>query len=215
MPTKILAVDVCGTLYDENTTAGFVRFLSKRVSLGARFRVLELLRRSVARNGVIALGRLLRRDLFRENYILCLRGTTRQMLVSASRDYARHLEEVRRIEPVRTWLARATACGWSPMLVSNSLDVVVHAVGELLGIDAIASTLEFEGERCAGRLARDLTGSKLSALHAVTAERRSLAVITDNRSDSDLAGAADETWLVVKGAMKPWMRCWDAKVIHY
>lgn len=217
--THIVIVDVCGTLYDENTTAGFVRFVASTGLLRRPwlFRLLERLRRGTARKVVIALGRIIGRDLFRMGYIRCLAGTTRSDLEARATAYAEALDVGKRIAAVHERLARFEADGWQPVLVSNSLDVVIAAIANRKGCDWLASTLDWSGDLCAGKLAHDLKGRKLAAFEEAFGVRPSdrLAIITDNRSDADVMNAAGLVVLVAKGEAKPWMRKHVAEHIHH
>ncbi|WP_116083514.1 haloacid dehalogenase-like hydrolase [Tropicimonas sp. IMCC34011] len=208
--TRIVIVDVCGTLYDENTTAGFVRFVAgagllRRPRL---FRLLERLRRGPARKVVTALGGMIGRDLFRTGYIRCLAGITRSDLEARATAYAEALDAGKKIAVAHERLAHFEADGWRPVMVSNSLDVVIAAIADRKGCDWLASTLDWRGDVCAGILARDLKGRKLAAFEeifgALPADR--LSVMTDNRSDADVMNAASVAVLVAKGHPKPWMR---------
>lgn len=217
--TRIVIVDVCGTLYDENTTAGFVRFVAGTGLLRwpRLFRLLERLRRGPARKVVIALGRMIGRDLFRTGYIRCLAGTTRSDLEARATAYAEALDAGKRIAAVHERLARFEADGWRPVLVSNSLDVVIAAIADKKGYDWLASTLDWHGDVCAGNLARDLKGRKLAAFEEALGARPAdrLSVMTDNRSDADVMNAAGLTVLVAKGQAKPWMRQHVGEQIHH
>ena len=208
--TRIVIVDVCGTLYDENTTAGFVRFMAGAGALRRRrrFRLLETLRSGPARRIVIGLGRMIGRDLFRTGYIRCLAGMTRSELEARATAYAESLDAGKRIAAVHERLARFEADGWRPVLVSNSLDVVIAAIADRKGFDWLASTLDWRGDVCTGTLARDLKGRKLVAFEEAfgTCATERLAVMTDNRSDTDVIDAAGLAVLVAKGRQKPWMR---------
>lgn len=217
--TRIVIVDVCGTLYDENTTAGFVRFVAG-VGLLRRprlFRLLERLRRGLARKVVIGLGHMMGRDLFRTGYIRCLAGITRSDLEARATAYAEALHVAKSIAAVQDRLGRFEADGWQPVLVSNSLDIVIAAIADRKGCDWLASTLDWRGDVCTGKLARDLKGKKLAAFEEAfgACETERLAVMTDNRSDADVIDAAGLVVLVTKGQQKPWMRQYVGEQIHY
>ncbi|MBA83431.1 haloacid dehalogenase-like hydrolase [Thalassobius sp. S69A] len=216
MSARLLAVDVCGTLYPDNTTAGFVRFHAARTGHRPwRFRLLEALRQSPFRMAVIALGKALRRDLFRQGYIRCLKGQPRPALSQSAQAYAAHLEATRQIAQTHARLARMQAQGWQVMLASNSLDVVISAIAQAKSLPWVASALAFDGDICTGRLTTDLKGHKLRAVQAVCSFD-ALAVMTDNKSDTDLIRAADLAILVAPRHPKPWMEAYpDAETLYY
>lgn len=212
--SSLLAVDICGTLYDENTTAGFVRFHANRTGhRPALFRLLETLRRTPLRTPVIALGKLTGTDLFRTGYIRCLSGQSRTTLTDSATAYAAHLDRLS-INPAHTRMAQMQAQGWQVTLASNSLDIVVAAIAQRLNLPYVASTLGFAGDTCTGRLTTDLKGRKWAALAPQSPTK--FAVITDNRSDRDLITRADPAILVAKSAPKPWMSTHPhAEILHH
>lgn len=216
MSARVLAVDVCGTLYHDNTTAGFVRFHAAYAGhRPLRFRLFEILRKPPFRLAIIALGKALRRDLFRAAYIRCLSGQTRAALTQSAQAYAADLEATRQIAPTHNRMAQLQADGWQPMLASNSVDVVIKAIAQAKSLPWVASCLAFDGDVCLGRLSTDLKGRKLPAVRAA-APARALAVMTDNKSDADLIKAADLAILVSSRSPKPWMEAYpDAETLHY
>lgn len=217
--SRTILVDVCGTLYAENTTAGFVRFAARAGILRRtrRFWLLEQLRREPARKLVIILGWIMGRDLFRLGYISCLAGATRIDLQVQAVEYVKALEARKTIAAVHDRLAQFVVDGWQPILVSNSLDVVVAAIADRKGYNWLASSLGWCGDVCTGDLTVDLKGRKLKAFEEAfgpcPAER--LAVMTDNRSDSDLIDAASLAVLIAQGQQKPWMKQYVSEQINY
>ncbi len=216
---RIVIVDVCGTLYDENTTAGFVRFLVAQSCIRrmGRFWLLQLLRTKLTRNFVIILGIVLNRDLFRIGYISCLKGISRNDLQYYAVEYAKVLERETAIPLVRDRLKKFESNGWQPILVSNSLDLVISEIGGMLGYDWLASSLGWQGDICTGKLSRDLKGRKLEAFEEAFGSFRTkkIAVMTDNRSDIDLIDAASLSVLIAKRKPKPWMKKYVSEQIYY
>jgi phosphoserine phosphatase len=93
--------------------------------------------------------------------------------------------------------------GAEVIIVSSSIDIVVAAIASTIGTDYLASELEFAGERCTGRLTRDLTGNKLAALRdAGLLSGRSVHVFTDNRTDRSLVHAADRATIIIPRGKK-------------
>lgn len=217
--TPTVIVDVCGTLYDENTTAGFVRFVAGADGLRRpwRFWLLEKLRLSAARKIVIGFGRIMGFDLFRMGYISCLAGAKRPDLEAHAAAYAESLHVEKTIAVVHNRLAQFETDGWQPILVSNSLDVVIAAIAARKGYGWLASALCWRGDVCAGRLARDLKGKKMQAFEEAfgPCQTERLAVMTDNRSDADVIDAASCVVLVVKGPQKSWIKKYVSEQLHY
>ena len=158
---KILAVDVCGTLFEENTTAGFVRYHFRNFSnyTPINLLILQFLGIPLLRKLIIALGRITKRDYFRSGYIRLLKGEDQDRLNHSALQYAASLEE-KRIVQVWRHIEDLRRDEWNPILVSNSLDIVVSAIAERYSLPWVASELTFSGGICDGHLKRDLRGRK-------------------------------------------------------
>lgn len=217
---KICLVDVCGTLYDTTTTSGFVRFLQAEPACTAslRFRLLEHLRRPPFRSAVIAAGKALDRDFFRDGYISVLRGRDQAELRHLAREYVTFLDTQKRIEETHRRVAQAEADGFEIILVSNSLDIVVEAIAHRRGVRWCASRLSWRSGVCRGHLAQDIKGRKLTAVRDLLQEdfdRAEFMVVTDNKTDRDLIEASGTTVLITKHTERAWMRgLYDELICH-
>ncbi|WP_371170237.1 haloacid dehalogenase-like hydrolase [Aliiroseovarius sp. 2305UL8-7] len=215
---RILAVDVCGTLYDANTTAGLVMFHHSRRANRWRFAVLNVLthRKSPFRVVSIAVSKLTGFDLHRTAVLLSLRG---ERVTSLEASAQRYVEDHLPRKAIPQTLARVDAMraeGWEPVLVSNAISPVVSQIADKMGVRSVASQPKVKAGRLTGRLDRDLTGHKRRALEVFL--NRSLrdaefAVITDNRTDRDLVASADPAILIAHGKPRRWMKGFDAEII--
>ncbi|MCK0139994.1 HAD family hydrolase [Aliiroseovarius sp. F47248L] len=215
---RILAVDVCGTLYDTNTTAGLVTFHHARRGNRRRFNMLKALtrRRSVLRLGLILIAKTSRFDVHRALVLASLRGETLSSLqASAGRYVSDHLP-ARAISVTHARLAQMRTAGWQPVLVSNALAPVIEEIARQLDTPCVASQPKVRDGRLTGRLSRDLTGQKREAVEAFLnrpLDQVRFAVITDNRSDCDLVAVANPAVLVAARQPRKWMRNWDAEIL--
>jgi len=194
--------DLCDTLYAENTTHGFIRWLHARDGRRGRAAALRLAasRRLPVFWFLAAAHRLLGLDLARALAVLSLSGLSRAALESVARDYADGHLPALAVPATQERLARHLGQGDRVVIVSSSLDIVVAAVAERLGVEGIGSTLGFRNGRCTGRIGRDLTGRKaevVAGLVAATPSRPVLHVYTDNLSDRALVAAADRPTVVI------------------
>ena len=89
---RILAVDVCGTLYDTNTTAGLVMFHHARRANKWRYIVLRAISHdnSPLRLGAIAISKLTGFDLHRSIVLFSLR---RERLAALNASAERYVED--------------------------------------------------------------------------------------------------------------------------
>ena len=215
---RVLAIDVCGTLYAANTTSGLIAYHHARV--GNRWRA-ALVRLASSRKlpftyGFTLLSRALSFDLHRTLVVRSLRGERRGAIDESARHYVASLEPSR-IEEAHRAVADLRAEGWRPILVSNSVGPVVRAVAAALEVPALSSELGWSGDRCTGTIAVDLTGRKRAALerHLGTALTAiDFRVITDNRSDIDLIDCAREPIVVLPRGRENWTSNGNARIIR-
>lgn len=216
---RILVLDVCGTLYDANTTLGFCLHHHRRVGNRRRVVMLEAIsrRRSPAWLLLAVLHRGTGIDLHRWLTIRSLRGEHRDALHLSASEYVDSLEQCR-IQPVDDLVAGLRQDDPETVLVSNAVDIVIAEIAKRRNAPWLASALAFEGDTCSGRLTRDLTGRKGVALAEWLGgplEGITLQVVTDNRSDADIIASAAEAWIVHKGPRKPWMEVSGARFIGH
>ncbi|SHL76471.1 Phosphoserine phosphatase [Paracoccus solventivorans] len=216
---RVLAVDVCGTLYDANTTAEFCLYHHRQADNKKRY----LLLRAISRRGSVAwvalagLDRILRIDLHRWLTIRSLRGESRGALERSVVRYVDTLAE-RAVRPVDELLIHLRQKNPETVLISNGLDIVIGEIAGRRGLPWLASKLAFRRGRCQGRLEVDLMGRKREALERWLGCRLDgvgLEVVTDNRSDADIIAVAARAHIVHKGPIKPWMRAFDAQFIGH
>lgn len=215
---RFLAVDVCGTLFHANTTAGLVIHHHQRV--GNRWLSLAMWLITIRRLPFVHLCTITSKisgfDLHRYLTLRTLQGTQRNCLNASSLSYLDNLQ-TRRIERVHQKLAVMSSEGWVPVLVSNSLSVIVEQIAAQLNVEFVASELGWDEDLCTGRLYVDLTGRKREHLEKFLDQslpKERLAVITDNKSDADLIDGSDVAILVAVGATRKWMRNRNAEIFH-
>jgi phosphoserine phosphatase len=191
--------DVCDTLFSTNTTLGFLRFHAERSSDG---RMPAALARWASRSSPAfylgaAAHRLLGWDLARARLLKALKGQPRSTLEEQAGAYVEQELASRMVQPVHERLNQHLERGDRVLLASSSLDLVIAPVAERLGVEWVASTLQFIGGRCTGRLAPDLTGRKARATAALVGPTESVHVYTDNRSDGDLLRLAKRCTIIL------------------
>lgn len=196
---RALAVfDVCDTLYAMNTTAAFLQMVGqKRTGVAT-----ALTRWTSPKSPVFYLGaichRLFKLDLARARLIAALRTIPQQELEASGRQLASERLPMVANAVIHERLERHRKRGDDILLLSSSLNAVVGPIAETLGVPYRASELEYVNGICTGRLKRDLTGRKASALReAAPGTCSKLWVYTDNRSDADILALADERIIVV------------------
>ena len=214
---RVLAVDVCGTLYFANTSAGLVSHHHQRV--GNRWRALFInlisSRILLLAYFCVAVAKVTGYDLHRAMTIFSLKGEKKVSLDASAKSYLNTLSS-QRISVVHDRIRTMQNEGWSPVVVSNSIDTIVKPIADELGASFVSSQLGWCGERCTGRLAVDLTGNKLGHLERFLNRKMCMgrfSVITDNKSDADLVAVACNPILVAHGAPRFWMRKENVEIL--
>ena len=196
--SALVIFDVCDTLYDANTTFGFLAFYAERsgnTELKRRMSHWTSLRTVRGFFGAVVL-RLFGIDIGRARVIHALRGDTRDALTQSAHDYVGTTLPSKMNRTVHDRLRGHRDSGDRVVLLSSSLDIVIRAIAEILDVEFSASILEFANGYCTGRLQSDLTGRKAPVAASLRRGERILHVYTDNRTDNDLLEIADRRTVI-------------------
>lgn len=188
----MIAFDVCGTLYQSNTTFDFVRYLFPRFS--------KLLFSLPARLLNKVCVRLFGFDLIRAVAIRRLKGVSKEELYCKADDFVEKVLNGLRIEATHDLLAtfdRDNVC-----LISASIDPVISAIAKRLQITCwYSSELSYINGFCLGGLSVDLLGRK----HRLFEMERFSIMVTDNRSDLLFVLRTNMSYLIAnKNTIKFW-----------
>lgn len=195
---RVLLVDLCGTLYDSNTTFDFLRF---HCSAGTGYRRFETLAGSLP---LRVLNRLWPGDVRRTRAVAFLRGHDRTALAEAAHEF---LSSLAPIEDVVRLVERLRAEHDRTFIVSSSLDFIVADATRRLGFDGgFGSTLGYDGDTCTGTIERDLLGRKHALIGSEFGGSR-CTLVTDNRSDAPCRRLVDR-FIGVAPAV-------DSRALHY
>lgn len=201
---KIAVFDVCDTLYYSNTTHDFIRYIhsGRRGKRKAGFQLLNH-RFSPLRPALVGFGILTGNDVFRKANIGLLKGMGVAESLALAREFVREFLGRKKIEQTHGLVREFQGKGFDVVICSSSIEPVVRAVAEELGIEEFYSAeLEFSGGRLTGRLAHDPTGRKLESLAKYRGNARIELAVSDNLSDASLLRAAKRGIAVVHRADK-------------
>lgn len=174
-PVRLLLVDLCGTLYDSNTTFDFLHYFLSDDADYKRFESAN--KRFVSR----LFNRLRPGDARRAKAISFLEGHSRTKLLQAAHTF---LESVPDIADVRRYVHKLSPDFDRTLLLSSSLDFIVEAASEILGFDDFrASRLRYSGGICMGAFDADLLGAKDRLIVREFASG-DCTLITDNADDA-------------------------------
>ncbi|WP_193765253.1 haloacid dehalogenase-like hydrolase [Hafnia paralvei] len=202
--------DVCGTLFDSNTTIDFIRFYhSRKKNKGLTIKCYfycSFIGKVINRLGFFSI---------RDSVVRTLEGVSKYELNAlASEFYEESLKEKYKIEVLE--LLRTIPSSES-LLLSASIDPIISMISSKLGVSAFSSLLEYDDRDIAtGRIYYDLKGKKLSVV-----EGEIDLVVTDNYSDIDLISIAKKIYLVTnKNNREHWVgilksNCIDIKRVVF
>lgn len=192
--SPILIIDICGTLYDSNTTFDFVKFKFGKTS---QYMPIGLCRKSRV---ICRLNhywfKLFGKDVLRSKLIKILKGYTSEEIGGMVSDFydqylipRKNKESFDVIEKYRNNNARL-------ILVSATLDVIAKEVAKREHIlEWAASQLLYDEGKCLGTLGNDLLDGKLETTLSLT-KGYAYDVITDNYGDSDIIKESAHAYLV-------------------
>jgi len=211
-------VDVCGTLFDTNTSAGLVRHHHYRTGNVGRSFLLTLItgRGQPLGAACILFSKITGFDLHRAITLATLQGQCFAELEASAQSFLEVLAK-HRIDEVHERIKQMQNDGWSPVLVSNSVALIVKPIAAALGVPFVSSQLGWADGLCTGRLKVDLTGKKRAHLENFLGHSVSLgefSVITDNKSDADLIDCSEVTILVSVGVPRKWMMNRNAEILY-
>lgn len=215
MDHKIVLVDICGTLYDANTTMTFLDYSFAKNRKYRMFRKLSKTTLSRVLNTLIF--RSFGYDCIRYLGIRFLRGITKiEMMKLVNRYYENFLRNKIQFEPIRILKDYQCRTDYHIVIVSATLDCIACKVAEKLGIDNyLSSQLAYKDGVCCGLLKTDLLCNKLMFLRRFGYEYPYKMILSDNFSDAELMCLSEENYIVTNTTrLRKWQKIIDDKRIY-
>lgn len=208
--------DVCGTLFRDDTTLGFLFYLSRKTSR-LRWYLLNLLfhQRSPGLYALMILERLTGQHFGKHLAIHQLSGLPVEMVEREAEAYVDYLLARRVQKEIFPLFTRSLETGQT-ILASASLEPVVRALARRFQVDYVASSLQVSDGFYTGRLLNDMTGKKLAELQLRLGSEwtnRERHCFTDNFSDLELCqNCAHRTVVLLKPKHR---RRWGSLTANY
>ncbi len=169
-----IVFDVCGTLYNSNTTFDFVDFVLNKI--GRK----NLLKKFPIRFLLLIIYKLFGLDLYRRLYVRQLRGISISQLNILADSFVLIYLSGKKIEKVHALLDEVRKEN-TVVLCSASIDIVIAAIAKELRISHFfSSSLGLEDGICTGVIASDILGRKSMVISDFD------WVVTDNKDDLDI-----------------------------
>ncbi|ELR71250.1 hypothetical protein C900_02865 [Fulvivirga imtechensis AK7] len=204
---RLFVADICNTLFNINTTFGFIDFYLKQRksyvrSVAFRFLVAKW---SPLFYILIIANKLSGKDWHKKMALRLLKGEAKSDLYQeAEKFYTNKLCHLQ-IEPCYRLLEQAQQNGEKIVLLSSSIDPVVYGISKAIGAEYSSTEIAYDKERCAGFVLRELSGNKDKILSDFSGFS-SITVMTDNFSDKRLLEKAHIRYVVLNhpGDRKKW-----------
>jgi phosphoserine phosphatase len=187
---KIFVSDVCGTLFYENTTLGFIRFYTQKKSklkfllflilvsnLSPVFWSFKILEYFFSNN----------RRLFKKLIILFLKGEKERNIRKSAKYYINILLRKKKIEKVWDYLNNYKKNKFRIILASGSIEPVILEISKRIKADYISSSLELKNNKYTGYMLSDISKNKIDHLKLIGIDSEEINFfISDNFEDLDL-----------------------------
>ncbi|MCD9475606.1 hypothetical protein [Photobacterium phosphoreum] len=184
---KLLLIDVCDTLYPENTTVGFINYISKKNDNFGRLKIIKII------NSL--LYKLIGVDIIRYKLIQSIKGYSKLELINFSKKY---IDSMTPNIDILSLMGEYKCKGYELYFLSASLDVVVEVISDKYqAVSFSSSKLKFNNDISEGVLNKDLLGNKNKILNELSKEYNKITFITDNKSDSNCINLCDEFIAVI------------------
>ncbi|WP_413506110.1 hypothetical protein [Photobacterium phosphoreum] len=207
MNNSVLFVDICDTLYPENTTVGFVYYVmeSNGIKLNSYFssKILKSI------NSVVY--KVFNIDLFRYFLISKLEGFSKKELEYYAESYICTLQKNKRVSKI---IDNYIIKGFDIEFHSASLEPVVQAVSNIyMAKHYSASLLSYNNNRCEGKMKLDMLGNKKIEIYKSSKKYNFSVFITDNKSDYSCYEYCDKFIAVIpKGKTSVF---WEKKDVEF
>lgn len=192
--SKILLIDICGTLYQSNTTFDMLNLYFGRQPL---YRFIKILRRSKITGFVNnMIFRLFHVDIIRKIVIRYLNGLPKEKIADMTEEFYKSflLDRINKqsFEVIESYRKEGSGL----IIVSATMDCIANCVAKHNDIhEVLSSKLHFTNEVCDGYLYDDLLGTKMRHFKELGLNKP-YDIITDNYSDNDLIKEAKKAYLI-------------------
>lgn len=198
---EIVLIDICGTLYDSNTTMDFLDYVFGMQRRYRRYRTMTTWLPMRILNKCSLL--LFLKDPIRTYGVRFLKGLSKDEIQSfVEKFYTDYLQD-RCQKPVVDLLDQYRYSPYRLVIVSATLDCIAHKIAKTLNISTVfSSVMKYDSVgRCTGRIAVDLLHAKQKALQQHGIYPPFNLTISDNLSDAALMQQSEKSVIV----------CWKRK----
>jgi len=193
-PRKVAIFDVCGTLYNANTSKEFIDWIDLKKNKKRHIVIHSWVTSKL--NAIFY--KLTGTDLIRWHYTYKLKGRQQNDINSLACKFVNNILSCKIYPEVHALLRKYQNEGIETILMSASYDILIYHVAKYFNISSFhASILEVTDDGVlTGKLKLDLLGIKHDLLESITNSEIKLIVVSDNKSDIALLRKADKSYIV-------------------
>lgn len=208
---EYILVDICGTLFQSNTTIDFLRYTLDNKKIEQEIKLIRSLPWRIL-NGIC--HRMFKYDLSRRMLLKHFNGwNKRDLNLAAEKFYTEYLLP-RKNEEVWQIIEKADK---KILLVSGTLDVIADCItNHIHATKTISSHLEYKDNICTGILKKDVFNNKFAELKKQEFIPPFHSIVTDNIGDSDIIKICKHKYIVVYDNLPQWNKLLKNQPnIHY
>lgn len=190
---KIVIVDICGTMFDSNTTYDFMDFAIQSV----KYRWFRAISKTILFKAINKIFVLTGHDFTRYIMLQFIRGKSKSELGQLMENYYRSFLSERKIKSVWEELSRLRHQGYTLILASATLDFIAEYIASVNNIDFVFSTkLNYSSEIFCGTIKNNLYGKKDKIILSFCDPAAVKMVITNDMSDIKLISISESALIV-------------------
>jgi HAD superfamily phosphoserine phosphatase-like hydrolase len=193
---KIAIFDVCGTLYESNTTFDFLEFFFEKNNKFAFF-ILKMRRRGVGLFLLKLLYKVSKHDFYRAYVVSRLAGYRLEDVNEQSVRFVNDVLPAKENKAITKMLRDFKNRGYYIVLASGSLFCVVAEIAKTVGADDFfGSRLEVRNDLLTGLYIEDILHNKKDVLLRRYNDYTEIIVVTDNKTDFELLNFATKGYVI-------------------
>ena len=192
---KIAVFDVCGTLYNSNTTFDFLDWYFKNNLKYKLFR--KLSKSKLGKLANYPFYKFLKKDLIRIYATKFLNGIKEKEIEVASNQFVNLILKDKIKKDIEKLMIEYKNQGYEIVLISGSYNFIIKEVSKYFKInDYFASNLEIKSEKYTGKIEFDQLFNKINILKSKYPNFKELVVVSDNLADYPLLKEANKSYII-------------------
>lgn len=209
---KVAVFDVCGTIYDENTTFAF---LDSYFSDNRKYKFFRKLSKSfIWKVANYPFYRFLHTDITRIIALSFLKGESLSDIDRSAQEFVLVYLPSKVKKNITSLYNYYRDQGFDMVLMSGSLDVLIRHVGlSFMANNTFATELEAKNGVYTGKVSKDQLFNKAEVLQVNYPDLKYLVVVSDNKTDLSLFLLADKAYAVCKKNKQS--KYWHSKKISH